>query len=201
LPALIRDFSKTHPDFESFGGDTAFTGLVKAELGGDGKPVYAHPGATAETTGPAEFAQWYNDTLGVNEKFPIVLTLSETSPGVFVYDNRDFFPVDGRGFGDEGNPHNFHFTTEIHTSFYYKGGEVFTFTGDDDVWVFINRKLAIDLGGLHPVLSQQVNLDTSASLLGISAGNRYDMDIFHAERHTTASNFHIETTIDCFVIE
>ena len=61
--------------------------------------------------------------------------------------------------------------------------------------------LAIDLGGLHPQLSATVDLDASAAELGIAVGNRYAMDIFHAERHTDASNFHVETTIDCFVVE
>ena len=39
-----------------------------------------------------------------------------------------------------------------------------------------------------------------ATALGIQIGNMYPMDIFHAERHTDASNFHVETTIDCFII-
>ena len=56
------------------------------------------------------------------------------------------------------------------------------------------------LGGLHPSLSQTIDLDTQAAALGIAPGNTYDMDIFHAERHTVNSNFRIETTIDCFVI-
>jgi fibro-slime domain-containing protein len=105
------------------------------------------------------------------------------------------------GFGEEGQPHNFHFTTEIHTRFTYRGGERFTFTGDDDLWLFINDRLAIDLGGLHPQLSATVDLDASAAALGLEAGETYPMDIFHAERHTDASNFHVETTIDCFVVD
>ena len=200
LPVTIRDFSTAHPDFEVFSGNATFTGLVANQLGVDKKPVYAAPGSTPQTTGPAEFNQWYRDVPGTNQTFPIVITLTETSPGLFTYDNLAFFPIDNMGFGNEGNEHNFHFTTELHTRFQYRGQEVFTFTGDDDFWLFINDRLAVDLGGLHPSLSQTLDLDAAAGQLGITTGGTYDMDIFHAERHTTASNFSIATTIDCFVV-
>ncbi len=202
LRVTARDFSPTtHVDFEPVtDSDFAYPGLVRPMLGSDGKPVYAHPGATPHTAGPAQFAQWYADTPGVNMPFTISLALTETAPGRYAYDSAAFFPLDGLGFGNEGQPHNFHFTTEIHTTFRYRGGEVFTFTGDDDLWLFINERLAIDLGGLHPSLPGTVNLDTSAATLGIQPGRVYRMDIFHAERHTDASNFHVETTIDCFIV-
>ena len=63
------------------------------------------------------------------------------------------------GFGNEDNPHNYHFTFEIHAEFTYEGGEVFTFTGDDDLFTFINDKLAIDLGGVHGPQSDTIDLD------------------------------------------
>ena len=50
------------------------------------------------------------------------------------------------------------FTSELRYFFQYKGGERLTFTGDDDVWVYVNGKLAVDLGGLHSQLSGQVVL-------------------------------------------
>jgi fibro-slime domain-containing protein len=202
LPITLRDFSpSTHPDFEPFSdSDFAYPGLVRSTLGSDDKPIYAHPGATPHTAGPVEFAQWYRDTDGINLAFSSSLPLVEASPGVFAFDSAAFFPLDGMGYGDEGLEHNFHFTTEIHTTFEYRGGEAFTFTGDDDLWLFINKRLAIDLGGLHPSLSGTVDLDAQASALGLEPGQTYAMDIFHAERHTDASNFHVETTIDCFVV-
>ncbi len=87
--------------------------------------------------------------------------------------------------------HIHHFTTEIHTNFQYNGGETFTFTGDDDVWVFINKKLAIDIGGVHGNTPGMVALDA----LGLTPGLTYPLDVFHAERHTVQSNFRIDTTI------
>jgi fibro-slime domain-containing protein len=199
LDATIRDFSLSHPDFEDYGGNAAYKGLVKPDLGPDMKPVYANPGPTPQTSGPDAFKQWYNDTPGVNQTFQIQLNLTEIQPGLYQYKSDAFFPVDGQGFGNEGLNHNFGFTTEIHTQFIYNGGEKFTFTGDDDLWMFINNKLAIDLGGLHPPLSDTVDLDASAAMLGIAPGQTYKMDIFHAERHSDGSNFRIDTTIGCFV--
>ena len=201
LPMTIRDFSHAHPDFEDYGNTAPCPGIVESTLGPDDKPVYhGDPCASSspQTTGPNEFAQWYNDVSGVNVNIPIALQLTESSPGEFGYDNSAFFPIDGQGFGDEGNPHNFHFTTEVHTTFEYQGGEVFTFTGDDDLWLFVNRRLAIDLGGLHPAYPGTVDFDAMADQLGIEQGNVYAMDIFHAERHTDQSNFRIQTTIACF---
>jgi len=70
---------------------------------------------------------------GVNQPFPFTFKLAKNG-AVFTYDNGQFFPIDNMGFGNEGNPHNYHFTFELHTEFLYKGGETFTFTGDDDLW-------------------------------------------------------------------
>jgi len=195
LMATLRDFKDDHPDFEKV--IMTVRGLVKPDLGADDKPAYAPGGSTPVTAGAASFDQWYRDVPGVNEKFMIPLPLVQTRPGNFAYSNNSFFPLDGRGFGNQGRSHNFHFTTEIHATFKYRGGERFTFTGDDDVFIFVNKKLALDLGGVHPEQNATIGFDAQAAALGIRVGNSYAFDAFHAERHTTESNFRMETSIEC----
>ncbi|RMG98765.1 MAG: fibro-slime domain-containing protein, partial [Deltaproteobacteria bacterium] len=197
IPVRIRDFHASHPDFESYIGSDP--GIVQPDLGPNKKPVYAGQAGNPSTSGQANFDQWYNDVPGVNFPIDDAIQLTETMPGQWVFDDQSFFPIDGQGFGNEGNVHNYHFTLELHTTFTYKGGEVFTFRGDDDVFVFMNGKLAIDLGGVHPPQQATIDLDAEAANLGLVVGNTYDLDLFFAERHTTQSSFRIETTIDCFL--
>lgn len=197
LTGTVRDFKASHPDFEyTIGVDP---GIVQKALGADGKPVYASATTTPTTNGKASFDQWYNDVPGVNQKKHHAITLTNTGGNTWTYSSNAFFPIDGELFGNEGNAHNYHFTYELATKFRYEGGEVFTFTGDDDLFVFINGKLGIDLGGVHGAMSGTINLDASASELGISVGNVYALDFFFAERHTSESNFRIDTSIATFV--
>lgn len=197
--ATIRDFSINHPDFEVYAGGSETVGLVSQTLGADSKPVFASTGAGTEygqqITSAETFAQWYHTIEGVNLEFQEVIPLTPIGNGMYEFRSNEFFPLDDEptSLGNEGNGHNFSFTTEVHLKFVYRGGEIFSFTGDDDLWMFIDGKLAMDLGGLHPQTSGQVALND----LGLTVGNEYTMDIFHAERHTGQSNFQVTTSIEC----
>ncbi|KYF67651.1 fibro-slime domain-containing protein [Sorangium cellulosum] len=197
LIAIVRDFKDTHPDFEVRPGEDR--GMVEAQLGADGKPVYAGGAeGTLTTSGKEAFDQWFRDVPDVNTAIQISISLTDNGNGTSTYDDTDFFPIDDMGFGNEERRHNYHFTLELHTTFEYKGGEVFTFSGDDDLFTFINGRLAIDLGGIHKPESATIDLDARAQELGITPGNTYALDFFFAERRTTESNFRIDTSIGCF---
>lgn len=191
LTGTIRDFQDSHPDFESAIGDDR--GLVTTELGTDKKPVYAHGSEGTQTTnGPDTFNQWYRDVPGVNKRKEHSIELTLQDDGTYKYQNNQFFPINGELWGNYRDNRNYHFTYELNTKFTYKGGEVFTFSGDDDVFVYIDGKRVIDIGGVHTSQTDSVSLDD----LDLTVGETYDLDFFFAERHYSQSNFTITTSIE-----
>ena len=167
-------------------------------------PGILDPARPSAFTTAANFDQWYRDVPGVNLSTVVNLTLVLQADGTYVFDDKTdpvyspkggFFPIDGQLFGNSAanGSHNFHFTTEIHARFVYNAlaGQMFKFTGDDDVWVFINGELVVDLGGTHRSTPQFLDLNR----LGLTHGDTYVLDLFHAERQTNASNFRFQTNL------
>lgn len=204
LTGTIRDFNSYqttfngvagHPDFENFLGDDR--GIAASTLGADGKPVYAG-GSHPTITSAASFFQWYHDDSSVNRTGTVSITLNPITPTTYQFSSNSFFPIDGQLLGQSACcGHNYGFTTEFHTQFTYvaANADTFSFTGDDDVFVFINGKLAIDLGGVHGAESASVALNTFALANGLTDGGTYSLDVFQAERHTTGSNFTMTTSL------
>ena len=96
--------------------------------------------------------------------------------------------------GGKGNAgRNQHFCFESHANFRFKKGLKFNFRGDDDIWVYIDNKLAVDLGGTHLAAPGYVDLDTF--MPNAKPDSTYDIDIFFCDRRTTMSNVRIKTNM------
>ncbi len=162
--------------------------------------------STAKQLSSAEaFKQWYRADATVNVAKAVPLKLNRVAGTKrYVFDSAvdepyksrgGFFPINSDLFGNYSSTgKNFHFTTEVECKFVYSKQDkpVFTFTGDDDLWVFIDGKLVMDLGGLHSKREQTLEVNR---LKWLTDGQTYTLKIFHAERHTTESNFRIETSL------
>ncbi len=228
-PLFSPDFN--NPDDSN--SNIAFD-ITEDFLDPEGRPILSgeNPYVYGSNEGPPHtaqsFAQWYrtSSTLDPQGNLQVVgeLILGSVADDVFQFSSTSFFPLDDPALSPLAWPseptygetlfsnHNFGFTTEVHYFFVYHGDEVLSFSGDDDLWVFVDGFLCLDVGGLHPRKSDIMSFADptqagSTKQDGIVAACKarlmtdkvYEVAIFHAERHTNASNFSL--TLDGFVTE
>ncbi|MFB3111401.1 MAG: fibro-slime domain-containing protein, partial [Gemmatimonadales bacterium] len=160
------------------------------------------PGDSAGAAGPADnggitdsvtFSQWFRDVLGQNLSSAHTITLTRDAGGVYEYLDDAFYPIDGMLFGNAGEPRNNYFTYTIKAEFTYQScaGQFVEFTGADDLWLFINGELAMDAGGVVPMVAQYLDLDR----LGLADGATHRLELFYAHRQPISSVFRLRTDL------
>lgn len=209
---------------------------IKSEINTAYKYIYYCMNKFFEDTSSTGSSPLNTKDDGITKK----ITLTKNDEGLYSFSSSEdstyqskggFFAADGEGFGNEGftdgkkpaNSHNYHFSLESHSRFFIpnKGeipseGLVFDFTGDDDVWAYVDNKLVIDLGGIHSaqqarfIMTQEDNRVKitrqkkngsswndvgNAIYLDNANGTWVNFDFFYMERNTTEANLKIQTNI------
>jgi|GEM_PF-2793515 len=201
IPITIRDFSvispHNHPDFDRFSGGV-LSGMVQAALGTDEKPRVKLPLAN-QLTSEVNFNKWFNDD-PLNKRKDTFLDLTSAGSGNYSFSSSSYYPINNELWGNEGSPNNKNFTVEMHSRFIYNSvAQQITITSDDDAWLFVNGRLAVDLGGTHGATTGSVTLNAAtASTLGLVLGGAYNIALFKAERSGSGSALGFQTN---FVVE
>ncbi len=159
--------------------------LIDDSAGGAGGP-------TSSITSAATFADWFADRMGVNMGRRQVLVMRDTGSGEYLHENDEFYPIDGKLYGNEGAPHNYYFTFETSATFTYNAcmDQSIWFEGSDDCWIYVDDRLIIDLGGVEAGTGQYAELDR----LGFIDGETYSFKMFYAHRHAGPARFNLRTT-------
>ncbi|GAM22470.1 hypothetical protein SAMD00019534_056450 [Acytostelium subglobosum LB1] len=158
---------------------------------------------------PELFPTFFTKTKGINAYVPIQFNVNyfpdsfrpdkeEVKPQYYPIDNKGLDELPGMGiYRDLRNfYHNFHFCIKIHAFFTYGGSEIFTVQADDDVWVYINNSLVLDISGYHTLQTVSVNIPG----LGLSQGQTYPLDYFYCNRYTPSSSLAIKTTMTWLIL-
>ena len=184
-------------------------------------PSYSNTAGYRQWFGDAEWnanVTYNNDVASHDTAFkntvinniPLTLNLINSATGMYEYASSSFFRLDNQGFGNEwpaglqrnnnnGSDntipnHNFAFTMELEFPFQVKPDMSFTFRGDDDVWVFIDNSLVLDLGGIHEPCTGSF-IVTRVNGGAFKAGENRVLRMFYVERHTSDANIRITTNI------
>lgn len=101
---------------------------------------------------------------------------------------------------DDGIPHNNLFGLRYQVKFSldsdYMGPLQYTFFGDDDMWVYLDNQLVVDIGGVHSSVGQRVNLDTYLrNSDGSLKDGEHTLSFYYTERGLSGSTCFMQFTL------
>lgn len=163
-------------------------GLVKDVLDSAGLPVWT--GKVACDIGRAADGpgNWFKPGYALLDTTVAITLRKSSTPGTWNFSNSSFFPLDNASSHPQSGPNlgfclHFEFETAVFS------GARLEIVGEDDIWVFADRKLALDMGGQHPPTKGGIDL----SRQGMPNGGILPIDLFQCERHPVGSSFSIST--------
>lgn len=196
---MVTDNGHTVPIYGM--GTNVYNGIIlkKSQDIGNGSAGYVYDSAYATTYDKVNGYIYNTDVAG-----SIITSIPDLSA------ENTFWPIAGEGYdalygnttsaNRAGYTGNGNFALVGSAQFTYKENDYFYFSGDDDVYLFINGKLAMDLGGTHGVCYKEINLsDLDADTYGLVAGEVATFTFFYMERCSDNSNFSMRTNIDLVV--
>ena len=185
-------------------------GLVNYDLNEEYMPVATGEGKLTPNRG-IDFARWFDAVDGKSAQYVGNLKLEyDAEKAKFSFSQKEFYPLDevefskGDGVNNDGHNHLFTMNFAVPFTVLLSGEESFGITADDDTWVFVGNKLAIDMGGIHEattgrfviqdngeVYSAVGDEELAYSGITVNAGEGQLVRIFHADRDSADSVFSV----------
>ena len=168
--------------------------------GYDGVTYNANDGSISHVNASSSKDMVYYTTLSDTTLHPFLPTTGSTT---FRQTNTPYFLDSGASERSAASfetqiGRDYNFSMEGHGQFVFNTEDnlYFTFEGDDDVYLFINNKMVMDIGAAHSITKSTFNLNDYIKECGLKDGEMYDFDFYYIERHSYGSSIRIETNID-----
>lgn len=187
-------------------------GLVEYNLNENYLPV-AVSGKLTPNRG-INMDRWFNEVEGKSKNYTGNVKLQYKADGAqFSFYQKEFYPLDEVDFSKDdpvnrdGHNHLFTMSFAVPFTVLKSGNETFEIMADDDTFVYVGDRLAIDMGGVHEATTGRFTIaengevyasvrDEEPAYTGINVGEEEGsiVRIFHADRDSNESVFEVAFT-------